>query len=217
MLKSAQHNPVQSKALFPWLARWKRAAALTVPWFTMTITLCSVLLSLTPDVLMDFCFDSEAIEQGEWWRLITGHLVHSSFDHLWWDALAFLCVGCYLEVKSLKLLLIALLSGFVTVNGLLLSPWSPLLYYCGLSGLLFAPLTLALWMHWQCKKGLLAILPMLVCIVKVVWECSQQSTLLVTSGWPAYPQAHLAGIVGGVLACFISYRVMSGNCRQRYR
>lgn len=206
MLKSAQHNPVQRTVLFPWLGWGKRAAGLTAPWFTMAITLCSVLLSLMPDALMGFCFDSVAIGQGEWWRLISGHLVHSSFDHLWWDALAFFCVGCYLEARSPKLLLIALSIGLVAVNGLLLSPWSSLFYYCGLSGLLFAPLTLALWLHWHRNKGLLAITPMLVCISKVVWECSQHSTLLVTSGWPAYPQAHLAGIAGGVLACFISYR-----------
>jgi len=217
MRRSAQHNFVPSPTLFPWFEWGKRLEALTVPWVTMAVTLCSVLLSLSPGALMAFCFDSVSIGQGEWWRLITGHLVHSSLDHLWWDELVFFCVGCYLEVRSLKLLVMALLSGLVAVNGLLLSPWSSLMYYCGLSGLLFAPLTLALWGHWQCKKGLFAILPMLVCIVKVVWECSQQSTLLVTSGWPAYPQAHLAGIVGGVLTCFISYRVMSGNCRQRYR
>jgi len=213
MLKSAQRNTVQSTFLFPWSGRGKRAAGLIVlgvrvPWFTLVITLCAVLLSLATDTLMMFCFDRVAIEHGEWWRLITGHLVHSSFDHLWWDVLAFFCVGWYLEVKSLKLLLIALLSGFVMVNGLLLSAWSPLLYYCGLSGLLFAPLTLALWLHWQRNKGLFGVIPLLICLGKVIWECSQQSTLLVSSGWPAYPQSHLAGIVGGLLACSICHCVM---------
>jgi len=211
MLKSAQHNSVQSTVLFLWLGWGKRAAGLTVPWITMVVTLCSVFLSLTPGALTGFCFDSVAIGQGEWWRLISGHLVHSSFDHLLWDALAFFCVGCYLELKSPKLLLIALLVGFVAVNSLLLSPWSSLQYYCGLSGLLFAPLTLALWIHWQCRKGLLGIAPMLVCISKVVWECSQHSTLFVASNWPAYPQAHLAGIMGGVVACFIGYRMVRGR------
>jgi len=208
MLNPAQHNPVQSTVLFPWLDWGKRTAGLTVPWFTLAFTLCSVMLSLATDALMMFCFDRVAIDQGEWWRLITGHLVHSSLDHLWWDALAFFCVGYYLEVKSLKLLLIALLTGFVMVNGLLLSPWSPLLYYCGLSGLLFAPLTLALWMHWQSNKGLFGVIPLLVCLGKVIWECGLQSTLLVVSGWPAYPQSHLAGIVGGLLACSICHRIM---------
>jgi len=208
MLKFAQHKILQNLALFPCLEGGKRAAGLVVPWVTMAITLFSVMLSLMPNALDLLCFDTLAIGQGEWWRLITGHLVHSSFDHLWWDALAFFCVGCYLELTSPKWLLIALLAGFVTVNGLLLSPWSSLLYYCGLSGVLFAPLTLALWIHWQGNKGLLAVAPMLVCVVKVIWECSQQSALLVSSGWPAYPQAHLAGVVGGLLACFICYRVM---------
>jgi len=203
MLKSAQHKTLQNLALFPWLGGGKRAAGLVVPWVTMAVTFFAVLLSLMPNALMLFCFDIVAIEQGEWWRLISGHLVHSSFDHLWWDALAFFCIGCYLEVKSPKRLLIALLAGFVAVNGLLLSPWSSLLYYCGLSGVLFAPLTLALWRHWQGNKGLLGVAPMLICVAKVIWECSQQSTLLVASGWPAYPQAHLAGIVGGLISCAV--------------
>lgn len=208
MLNSAQHKTLKNLALFPWLDGGKRAAGLVVPWITMAITLFSVLLSLMPDALVLFCFDTVAIEQGEWWRLISGHLVHSSFDHLWWDTLAFFCVGCYLEVKSPKLLLTALLLGLVTVNGLLLSPWSSLLYYCGLSGLLFAPLTLALWVHWQSNKGLFSVIPLLVCLAKVIWECSLKSTLLVASGWPAYPQSHLAGIVGGLLACSICHRLM---------
>lgn len=160
---------------------------------------------------MRFCFDALAIEQGEWWRLITGHLVHSSPDHLLWDALAFFCVATYVEAKSPKLLLISLLAGFVAVNVLLLSPWSSLLYYCGLSGVLFAPLTLALWLHWQRSTGFLAAAPIIICTGKVIWELSQQATLLVASSWPAYPEAHLAGIVGGLLACFVGYRVMKGS------
>jgi hypothetical protein len=36
----------------------------------------------------DWVFDRLAIEQGEWWRLITGHWVHSGPEHAAWNIAA---------------------------------------------------------------------------------------------------------------------------------
>lgn len=190
------------KALFlPRIYRGGNTLSYRIPWFSASISLLAIVMTLSPNGLMLLCFDRLAIARGEWWRLITGHLIHSSYDHLLWDVLAFFCVAVYIELKSLKLLWVALLSGCVSVDALLLSPWSGLSFYCGLSGLLFAPLCVALWLNWQKATGIYATAPVLICVGKVVWELSQPSAFLVTSGWPAYPMAHVAGIIGGVLVC----------------
>lgn len=200
-------------ALFPQSDRGEGAAPLTFPWISVAFTLVSIALSMYPSGLMHFCFDAQAIAQGEWWRLLTGHLVHSSAEHLIWDALAFFCVGVYVEVNSSRLLAMSLLAGLLSVDLLLLSAWSPLLFYCGLSGILFAPLAVALWLHWQNSRGLLSVAPMMICAGKIIWELVQQNNLLVNSGWPAYPPAHLAGIVGGLLVCFVGYRLFNDENR----
>lgn len=194
------------KAIFlPRICRGGDTLFYRIPWFSASISLLSIVVTLSPNGLIRLCFDRLAIEQGEWWRLITGHLVHSSYNHLLWDVLAFFCIAAYVELKSIKLLWISLIGGFVAVNLLLLSSWSGLSLYCGLSGMLFAPLTLALWLNWQRSTGIYAVAPVIICAGKLVWEISQSNTFFVTSGWPAYPLAHVAGVVGGLAVCILIY------------
>src|SRR5438445_11328024 len=42
-------------------------------------------------------FDGVAIREGEWWRLLTGNLVHWSPEHFALDAVAFLVLGLLYE------------------------------------------------------------------------------------------------------------------------
>ena len=64
------------------------------PWFTAG--LASVMLALfvafgpQPDLFM---YDRAGIEAGEWWRLLTGHLVHADMAHLAANVLALVLLG----------------------------------------------------------------------------------------------------------------------------
>lgn len=159
--------------------------------------------------LGQFCFDRVAIiHNGEWWRLITGHLVHSNTSHLFWDVITFAAVSVYLERKQPGLVVPAWLLGMVSVSLLLLSPLSDLSYYCGLSGMLFTPLTLAVIVYQRETRGLIGWLPMWVCSTKLVWELLQTQTLLVNTDWQAYPESHAAGVIGGLLV-FLCIRLVS--------
>lgn len=198
------HIFIKLKAFFlPRISRGGNTSSYSIPWFSASISLLSIAMSLSPNGLMKFCFDRLAIGQGEWWRLISGHLVHSSCDHLLWDVLAFFFIAAYVELKSMKLLWVSLISGGIAVNMLLLSPWSGLTFYCGLSGILFAPLTFALWLNWQRSIGIYAIAPIIICVGKLVWELTQLNALFMVSGWPPYPLAHVAGVAAGIAACVL--------------
>lgn len=149
-----------------------------------------------------FIFDREAVAQGEWWRLLTAHFTHSSASHALWDVLAFAAVTLWLSQYSVKQMIAAVLLGIAAVDVLLLSAFSPLDYYCGLSGILFSPLLLVCYHYRQANRGLLGFLPFVIVCAKLVWEVLVQTTLLVDTLWQAYPEAHLAGFMGG-LACLV--------------
>lgn len=50
-------------------------------------------------------FDRSAIAAGEWWRVVTGHWVHWSPDHAFWDILVFAVLGPLTERRDRRRLL----------------------------------------------------------------------------------------------------------------
>ena len=82
-------------------------------------------------------YQRAAIEQGQWWRLLTGHLAHLSWAHLWLNlaglALVWLLFGWVLNAAAWLITLLAAMLGVSL--GLLI--WEPgLTTYVGLSGVL---------------------------------------------------------------------------------
>ncbi len=149
-----------------------------------------------------FIFDRGAVAQGEWWRLLTAHFTHSSASHALWDVLAFSAVTLWLSQYSVKQMIASVALGVVAVDILLLSAFSSLDYYCGLSGILFSPLLLVCYHYRQANRGFLGFLPIVIVCTKLVWEVLVQTTWLVDTVWQAYPEAHLAGLMGG-LVCLV--------------
>jgi rhomboid family GlyGly-CTERM serine protease len=144
-----------------------------------------------------------AIFQGEVWRLITGHFIHADLHHLFWNCLGLAVLGSLLEYRSKRMLLIALATGMVFVNALLLSPYSQLDYYCGLSGALNTLLLLALWLEWKSTQSWIIAAIALGVITKTLIEVSQGVSLMTHISWPPYAWSHVAGLTGGVFVIWI--------------
>ena len=72
--------------------------SLTLPWHTLwmvgSVFLLFVFGGSAPEALV---FDRQAILQGELWRLVTSHWVHSDVEHLTWNLVAFGLLGYMLE------------------------------------------------------------------------------------------------------------------------
>lgn len=179
--------PVSAGGTFSW------------PWITLAVILLSLPFSLTPSLFKLGYFDQQLIQQGQLWRLLTGHISHTSLSHLQWDLLAFAIAAGYLELHSRRLLLAALLTGLILLDTHLLSPLASISQYAGLSGILFAPLLISLVIFARKQPAINSWLPLLICLTKLIWEQFSQQALLSQSPWPAYPFAHLLGALAGLI------------------
>ncbi|MDO6563160.1 rhombosortase [Amphritea sp. 1_MG-2023] len=185
------------------------------PWVTLTIILLSLPFSLAPPLFELGYFDQALIQQGQFWRLLTGHLSHTSLSHLQWDLLAFALAAGYLERHSRTLLLLSLLAAITLLDLHLLSNGATIQRYAGLSGILFAPLIISLVLFAQQQSSINGWLPLLICLSKLVWELGSQQALLSQSPWPAYPLAHLIGALAGFIILLHKNRLKKAPLRRR--
>ena len=174
----------------------------------LTIGLLTVLISLHGLVAdkTQLYFSASDILQGETWRLVSGHFMHADLQHLVWNCLGLAVLGTLLEYRSRGLLVASLGVGIIFVNALLLTPFSPLDYYCGLSGVLNTLLLVALWLEWRSTRSWLIVLIACGCIAKVVVEVSQGTSIVTHISWPPYAWSHVAGLSGGFVLIWIQSR-----------
>lgn len=151
-------------------------------------------------------FDRSAIYQGQWWRILTGHFMHTNSWHLLMNLggllLILLLHGMYYRALQFW---IHLLLGSILI-GLALLFWSPQIsLYVGLSGWLHAFLVcgccIDIQRHWSSGWLILAAV-----FGKVIWEqwqgASQDIVTLIDA--EVATDAHLYGAVIGLLLYAVS-------------
>jgi rhomboid family GlyGly-CTERM serine protease len=174
-----------------------------LPWLTLLLSgLVVALYLLLGPAPPGLVFDHARVAQGEVWRLLSAHLVHSDAAHLAWNLAAFVILGVLLEWRAgcrgwafLGLLVAAALA----VDAWLWWLQPDLRIYCGLSGVLnalYAALAALLWLETRHPLFPLALLGDLA---KIAVEAANGGALLPTTTWSAVPGAHLAGIVAGLI------------------
>lgn len=150
----------------------------------------------------------DAFAQGEWWRALTGHLVHWTAGHLAWDLIAFVALGAAAEIRSRWGFGLTLLATVGLVEGAL--RWvSDFERYRGSSALatalaaylLIAALTQArLGRRWLAYGGGVAVAVGLG--VKLIWEAAAGTPIFSGSlgaGVSVAAVAHLAGAAAGAI------------------
>jgi len=174
----------------------------------LTISLLIVLLCLhwLVEDKTQLYFSTSAIFQGESWRLISGHFMHADSQHLLWNCLGLAVLGTLLEHRSRNVLIASLAVGIIMVNALLLTPWSHLTYYCGLSGVLNTLLMVALWFEWRLTRSWLIALIACGSLAKVLVEVYQGTSILTHISWTPYAWSHVAGLIGGLLVIWMLTR-----------
>ncbi len=86
-------------ALF--MTNYKSHGTYQVPWLTLTLFGLMILLFLFNHQLFQaLCFYQDSILNGEIYRILTGHFIHCTVEHLCWDLLAFLILGSVIERYS---------------------------------------------------------------------------------------------------------------------
>jgi rhomboid family GlyGly-CTERM serine protease len=192
MLKAADHR-------FPAC----KGRHLTLPWETLSLAAVAgiVYMALGP-APGNWVFDWVAIADGEIWRLVTGHWVHSDPSHAFWNIAALILMGLLFERRLQSLLLKSLFVGTVAVDAWLWWGDASLAYYCGLSGILNSLLVVGLVRLWQDHPHPLVLLIALVAVAKIASEMIMGRGLVTHTAWPSVPAAHAAGFVGGVALMF---------------
>jgi rhomboid family GlyGly-CTERM serine protease len=174
-----------------------RSNAIAVMLFFILILLHLLQAKLQPI----FEFDRSAIYDGQWWRLLTGHLFHTNTWHLLMNlggyVLIMLLHGAY---YSNRRFLLNLLLGNLLI-ALALLGWSPdISLYVGLSGWLHALLVcgccIDIERHWS--SGWLILFAV---FGKVLWEQWQGASAEVVTliGADVATDAHLYGAIVGLL------------------
>lgn len=186
----------------PWHERMNHGGP-RPPWFTFTLAALAIgFYCFAGAAAPAWVFDRSAIADGEWWRLISGHLVHSDAQHLLWDVSALVVIGWMLERHRPAIFGSGFLAGLLAVDAWLWLGMPELERYCGLSGVLHAVLLLLLAALWRTTPKSLVITMGFLIVGKVVLESWTHQALLTDTAWPSVPSAHLAGLCAG-LAVFL--------------
>ena len=177
--------------------------------FVMEILLSSVLAQLTLQFGIDWMqYAKPEIEAGQWWRFITGNLIHLNWRHFAMNAAALLVIYCLFPnlLKPSGLFLVFLLSCLSVTLGLWM--FNPSVYwYVGLSGALHGILVTLLILDFVASKQVLNVALLILVAAKLVWEAvmgplpASESTI----GGPVIVQAHVYGSIGGAIiaVCFL--------------
>ncbi len=177
---------------------------LSLPWRTLLLTTLALagylILGAAPEA---WVFDRVAISQGEFWRLVTGHWVHSDLDHAVWDIGALAVMGALLEPRLQRELLLALAIGTLGVDLWLWWGDPALQYYCGLSGILNSLLAVGLVQLWRDLRHPLVWLTGLGAIGKIILEITGGQALLTQTAWPSVPEVHAVGFLCGLVLAVV--------------
>jgi len=171
-------------------------------WLLGLLVLSVVLLSLGAEpTRVALRYDRSAVlDAHEYWRLLTGHLVHGSFTHM------------ALNLAGLGLMAMLFphhysLTGWLLISGLSIVAidagfvWSEpqLTWYVGLSGVLHGVLAAGATAWWRYESRGLALALTLILLAKMAWE-QTQGALPLSGDMPVIVDAHLYGAIGGLLA-----------------
>lgn len=187
-----------------------------LPWRAIGLAIGAIALYLVLGAAPGgWVFDREAIAGGEWWRLLTGHWVHSDLQHAAWDIAALLLFGALFEARLQWRLPLVLLVASIGVDAWLWWGVPTLRYYCGLSGILNALLVYGLVQLWRESRHPVALLTGVGAALKIVVEIGAGQALLTATAWPSVPTAHAAGFLCGLVAAAVGWSSVSAAYPER--
>lgn len=170
-------------------------------WLLGLLYAVLVLLSLFGEhVRIALRYERGAVFNGEYWRLVTGHFVHGTHQHLLLNGVGLgLIAALFSRDYSLAGWLWVIAASLIAIDvGFVL--WEPQLqWYVGLSGVLHGALAAGALAWWRHEPRLLALALTAVLVGKLAWE-QWQGALPLSSGLPVVVDAHLYGAIGGAAA-----------------
>jgi rhomboid family GlyGly-CTERM serine protease len=185
-------------------AHRQRHRSLRLPWRSLALGAAAAAAYLTLGPAPEgWIYDRGAIAHAEWWRLLTGHWVHSDPGHARWNITALMVAGIAFEARLGWRLLLALLLATAGVNAWLWWGEPGLQHYCGLSGILNGLLAAGLLQLWRDLRHPVVLLTACGVALKIVVEASLGQALMTQTAWPSVPATHAVGFLCGLAAAWM--------------
>ena len=162
------------------------------------LVLCISVASIYPNSLKLLMWERDAINAGQWWRLLTAHLVHLDARHLLLNLFGLLLIVEILcqTMTALDLTSLLLISA-IGVSSLLWNLQSSLQWYAGLSGVLYGLWAAGATLTWVNGRQRWAVCAWIALVVKLIWFNHSVSSM------PVVGIAHVYGAASGLLwVCF---------------
>lgn len=149
-------------------------------------------------------YSRESIQGGEWWRLITGNLVHLSNEHFVLNVFGLLVVGAIVELRGDRYLWLVYAISAVVIGLVVYVTLPELQFYGGLSGIISAGVVYlcvnglrnqGVW-RWLCLIGLMCVTS------KIGLEFIIRDSFFLATAAPSFilvPASHLAGACTALL------------------
>lgn len=181
-----------------------------LPLFTAVISLFAI-AAFHPAAASFLQYDRAAINTGELWRVLTGHVTHWSIDHLGWDLAAFATLGVLNERRDRRRFLLCLLLSATTISAGVWLFRPDLAFYRGLSGVdsaLFVLLVTSVLRTSVLNRDYLltfaTAISLAAAAAKTAWELTTGAAVFVNAAnFEPLPLAHVIGGVAGLLAALL--------------
>lgn len=179
-----------------------RPAAWIVP--AVLAALLIALHAAGPGVTEALRYDREAIQAGEAWRLVTGHLVHADLPHLAWNVAGLLLVWfLFAREYTVGQWLVVLLASTLAIDIGFLFFERDLGWYVGFSGVLHGTMAAGLVAWLRSARDRLTVLVGTLFVAKLVWE-HLHGALPLTGGSISVPVIHDAHTYGAIGAALVA-------------
>ena len=165
------------------------------------LMLCSLLLlQMLQSILI---FDQQLIATGEWWRVWTGHFVHTNIEHLLLNATGFALLLLLYQPQIILSTLFSYSVYLATCIGLGIFCFNPEIErYAGFSGVLYGLFTFSALQAIFKRDFLLGYGVFFVLSGKIIWEnidpsINNHNALLINADIAS--EAHLYGYLAAIL------------------
>lgn len=147
-------------------------------------------------------YERTGLAAHQWWRLVSAHLIHLGWQHVVLNVLA-LALLWLLFARTFSpgrwLWILGLSMAMIDAGLWFLRP--AVQWYLGASGVLHGALAAGACAMYRRGEGMGAVL-LLLLVVKLLYEQQAGSSLLLHD-LPLVADAHLFGVLGGLIAAFV--------------
>lgn len=120
-----------------------------LPWLFLIVGLATLIIQFNPGWRETLLFDRASLQQGQFWRIWTGHLVHFGWPHFVADAGLFVILGGLLEARHAQFSRLSLVLMPVFISAIIYWFEPTMIRYGGLSAVNLGLLLYLAAQGWQ--------------------------------------------------------------------